>query len=134
MVIMDFSNSPLADRFFAPLTGIADRCPAARSCPELPDLSWLHLGITRVLEDEPSGRAFLQSISADRPRVPARSSFFDSLASRRRLRFCREANAALCALMARTLTDPLAAWPGLSEFAVFAGDGHFHAAAVHDLR
>ena len=53
MVIMDFSNSPLADRFFAPLTGIADRCPAARSCPELPDLSWLHLGITRVLEDAP---------------------------------------------------------------------------------
>ena len=46
MVIMDSSNSPLADRFFAPLTGIADRCPAARSCPELPDLSWLHLGIT----------------------------------------------------------------------------------------
>ena len=108
MVIMDSSNSPLADRFFAPLTGIADRCPAARSCPELPDLSWLHLGITRVLEDEPSGRAFLQSISADWHRVPARSSFFDSLASRRRLRFCREANAALCAVMARTLTDPLA--------------------------
>ena len=134
MVIMDSSNSPLADRFFAPLTGIADRCPAARSCPELPDLSWLHLGITRVLEDEPSGRAFLQSISADWHRVPARSSFFDSLASRRRLRFCREANAALCAVMARTLTDPLAAWPGLAEFAVFAGDGHFHAAAVHDPR
>ena len=113
MVIMDSSNSPLADRFFAPLTGIADCCPAARSCPELPDLAWLHLGTTRVLEDEPSGRAFLQSISADWHRVPARSSFFDSLASRRRLRFCREANAALCALMARTLTDPLAAWPGL---------------------
>lgn len=131
---MDSSNSPLADRFFAPLTGIADRCPAARSCPELPDLSWLHLGITRVLEDEPSGRAFLPSISADRPRVPARSSFFDSLASGRRLRFCREANAALCAFMARTIADPLAAWPGLSEFAVFAGDGHFHAAAVHDPR
>jgi hypothetical protein len=114
MVIMDFSNSPLADRFFAPLTGIADRCSAARSCPELPDLSWLHLGITRVLEDEPSGRAFLQSISADWHRVPARSSFFDSLASRRRLRFCREANAALCALMARTTVSvfslDLTAW------------------------
>ena len=134
MVIMDSSDSPLAARFFAPLAGISDRCPAARSCPELPDLSWLHLGITRALEDEPSGRAFLQSISADWRQVPARSSFFDSLASSRRLRFCREANAALCARMARTLPDPLAAWPALAGFAVFAGDGHFHAAAVHDPR
>jgi len=134
MVIMNSCSSPLSLRFFTPFAGIADFCRSARSCPGLSDDAWLRVGITRTLENEPSGRAFLQIMSADWEDAPARSSFFDSLASERRLRFCREANAALCAHMGRTLPDPLAAYPALDGFAVFAGDGHFHAAAVHDPR
>ena len=72
---------------------IPHSCCSARSCPELSDDAWLRVGITRVLDDEPSGRAFLQAIRADWDDTPARSSFFDSLASTRRLRLCREANA-----------------------------------------
>lgn len=134
MVIIDSCFLPLSRRFFAPLAPIADSCRSARSCPELSDDAWLRVGITRILDDEPSGRAFLQTIRADWEDTPARSSFFDSLASARRLRFCREANAALCVAMGRTRPDPFAAWPALRGFAVFAGDGHFHAAAVHDAR
>lgn len=134
MVIMDSCALPLALRFFAPVAQIADSCPSTRCCPELSDEAWLRLGITRVVDDKPNGRAFLQSIRADWKDTPARSSFFDTLASERRLRFCREVNAALCADMGRRLPDPLAAWPALKGFAVFAGDGHFHAAAVHDAR
>ena len=134
MVIIKSCLLPLALRFFAPLADLADSCPSARCCPQLSDDAWLRVGITRVVDDEPNGRAFLQSIAPEWDDTPARSSFFDTLASERRLRFCRETNAALCANMGRTLPDPLAAWPALKGFAVFAGDGHFHAAAVHDAR
>ena len=134
MVIINSFILPLGLPFFAPIAQIADSCPSARSCPELSDDAWLHLGVTRVVDDEPSGRAFLQSISADWEDTPARSSFFDTLASERRLRLCREVNAALTASMSGTVPDPVAAWPALNGFAVFAGDGHFHAAAVHDAR
>jgi hypothetical protein len=132
MVIINSCTLPLALRFFTPIAGIADSCLSARSCPELSDDAWLRVGITRTLDDEPSGRAFLQSIRADWEDTPARSSFFDSMDSARRLRFCREANAALCVSMGRSLPDPFAAFSALGGFAVFAGDGHFHAAAVHD--
>lgn len=36
--------------------------------------------------------------------------------------------------MARSLPDPFAAFPALKDFEIHAGDGHFHAAAVHDPR
>ena len=134
MVIIDSCSAPLSLRFFAPLAGLEDCCRSTRSCPELSDESWLRVGITRTLEDEPSGRAFLQTLSAEWEDIPANSTFFDTLASARRLRFCCETNAALCSSMARTLADPLAAYPALRDFEVFAGDGHFHAAAVHDPR
>ena len=134
MTIINTCSSPLSLRFFTPIAGIAASCPSARSCPELSDDAWLRVGITRTLEDEPSGRAFLQTISTDWEDTPARSSFFDSLASGRRLRFCSEANASLCLRMGRTLPDPLSVYPALKGFALFAGDGHFHAAAVHDPR
>lgn len=134
MVIINTSSLPLASRFFAPLADIVSSCPSVRSCPALSDDAWLRLGITRAIKDKPSGRAFLQEIAAVLDEVPARSSFFESLASARRLHLCREVNDALRARMSRTLTDPLAAFPALRDFAVFAGDGHFHAAAVHDPR
>ena len=134
MVIIKSCLLPLALRFFAPLADLADSCPSTRFCPQLSDDAWLRVGITRVVDDEPNGRAFIQSFAPIWDDTPARSSLFDTLASVRRLHFCREANAALCANMGRSLPDPLAAWPALKGFAVFAGDGHFHAAAVHDAR
>ena len=124
----------LAASFFAPLDSLIASCPSVRSCPVLSDDAWMRLGITKALEDKPSGRAFLQQIGASLDNVPARSSFFESLASARRLQLCREVNDGLRARMGRTLTDPLAAFPALRNFAVLAGDGHFHAAAVHDPR
>ena len=134
MVIIDSCILPLGLHFFAPIAQIVDSSPSARSCPALSDDAWLRLGITRVVDDEPNGRAFLQSISAEWEDTPARSSFFDTLASKRRLRLCREVNDTLCASMDGSLPDPFAAYPAMKGFAVFAGDGHFHAAAVHDAR
>ena len=134
MTIINAPRCLLAASFFAPLEALIASCPSVRSCPVLSDDAWMRLGITRALEDKPSGRAFLQEIAASLDHVPARSSFFESLASARRLQLCREVNDGLRARMSRTLSDPLAAFPALGNFAVFAGDGHFHAAAVHDPR
>ena len=100
MAIINSCARPLSRRFFAPLDSITASCRSARSCPELSDDAWLRVGITRTLEDEPSGRAFLQTLSADWEDVPANSTFFDTLASPRRMRLCREVNAALFARMA----------------------------------
>lgn len=134
MTIISTPHCLLAESFFAPLASLIASCPSARSCPELSDEAWLRLGITRALEDKPSGRAFLQEIGATLDDIPARSSFFETLSSSRRLHLCREVLALMHARMSRTLSDPLAAYPALRDFAVFAGDGHFHAAAVHDPR
>ena len=134
MVIINSCSLPLGLHFFAPISEIVDSSPSSRSCSILSDDAWLRIGITRVVDDEPNGRAFLQSISAEWEDTPARSSFFDTLASERRLSVCQEVNATVCANMAQSVPDPLAAYPALNGFAVFAGDGHFHAAAVHDPR
>ena len=130
------SLPPLAASFFRPLTDLLPGLPHQRSCPELPDAAWLLLGIARVLENEPSGRAFLQkAAAASSPlTVPRLSSFFEALASPRRLLLTQAANEALARFMTRTLTDPFAAFPALAPFDLHAGDGHFHAAAVHDPR
>jgi hypothetical protein len=66
--------------------------------------------------------------------APETGHFFETLKSPRRLRLIAEVSAAL----ARQLPVPDAAlWeslPELAGFDLYAGDGHFHAAAVHDPR
>ena len=133
---MHFPSSlpPLATSFFRPLADLLPGLPHQRSCPELPDADWLLPGISRVLENEPSGRAFLQKAATSPLTVPGTSSFFEALASPRRLLLTQAANEALARFMTRTLTDPFAAFPALASFDLHAGDGHFHAAAVHDPR
>lgn len=128
------SIPPLAAAFFKPFLALIPGLPHQRSCPELNDATWLALGISRVLENEPSGRAFLQKAAGSALPVPSRSSFFNTLASGRRLLLCQAANEALARHMVRNTPDPFAAFPALKDFDIHAGDGHFHAAAVHDPR
>jgi hypothetical protein len=99
------------------------------------DEEWVKLGSLRVLEQEPSGRGFVQSMRDKGHQSLAVSSMFDNLASPRRLRDCRWTAQALRQQMDidRINQDPLAAYPCLNGFAVFAGDGHYHEKATHDL-
>lgn len=135
MVITDITNTaPLAAVFLAPMLALLPGARHQRVCPQLSDLNWMLLGTARVLEDEPSGRAFLQKGSGLLPEVPVRSSFFEALASARRGGHCKAVNESLAASMSRSLPDPFAAFPALAAFDLYAGDGHFQAAAVHDAR
>jgi hypothetical protein len=128
---MDLSSLPAVQQsLFAPLDGVALRCDAYRHCPALPDETWLTLGITRALHALPSGRAFLQQLGSSVPYCPERSHFFETLKSPRRLALCQQANSQL----SQQLTgDPFAHLACLSQFDLYAADGHWHGAAAHDL-
>lgn len=135
MVITDITKSaPLAEIFLQPMLALLPGARHQRLCPEISDRDWMILGTCRTLEDEPSGRAFLQKSRTLLTGAPVRSSFFEALASARRSRLAKEVNEALAKSMVRTLPDPFAAFPQLASFDLHAGDGHFHAAAVHDPR
>ena len=126
---MDPSTRSLPTILLAPLHGLAARCSAYRHCPALGDDVWLSLGVLRALHDQPSGRAFLQEIGAQLPDCPEIAHFFETLKSERRLALCQQA----CALVAQLLTDnPFAHLPCLRDFDLYAADGHWHGAAVHD--
>jgi len=62
------------------------------------------------------------------------SHFFASLSSPRRLALLGELNTLLCGKMRSCLPDRLAALPGIEDFDIYAGDGHFHRSAAHDPR
>jgi hypothetical protein len=119
----------LHETLFAPLDALVERCASFRHCPVLSDDAWLRLGVTRALHDQPSGRGFLQQIGPQLPHCPQLGHFFEELKSPRRLRLCQEANA----VVARLLTDdPFAGLAALADFDLYASDGHWHGAAVHD--
>lgn len=123
----------LPSRFFSPALDLLPGCLHQRHCPELSDADWLRLGVQRCLAPQASGRGFLQTLASFAPLCcPGNSHFFESLKSQRRLDLCAELNAKLCVHMRQVLPDALAAFACLAGFDIHAGDGHYHAHAVHD--
>lgn len=120
--------------FFQPLDGLAEASPHARLCPEFSDEACLRLGVQRVLESSPSGRAFLQEHGLRFQSTPGSASYFAAFQSQRRLEFLREVGLALLLAAAPKLHDRLADIPELAGYECFAMDGHWHKAAVHDAR
>jgi hypothetical protein len=88
------------------------------------------------LTEQLSGRAFLQTNTLTFPGLPDVVSYFDSLRSERRLQLTAEASDALYEKLSAESTgvDSFAQHPELADFILSAGDGHYHAAAVHDPR
>lgn len=126
------SQPTVADRFFLPLRNRLASCRHHRSCHSLPDSNWLELLVARVLFPDPSGRAFLQEHASCFVDKPSLGLFFESLKSSRRLALVSEVNALLQQSLPSLFTDRFTDYPALQDFDVYAGDGHWHAAAVHD--
>ena len=122
----------VTDSFFQPLNGLVAASPHTRPCPEFTDEQWLRLGLARVLEPVPSGRAFLQEHGPRFTDLPGRTNYFYSLASERRRDLALGVNLALIAQT--TVPDRLAEIPELVNYECFALDGHWHKAATHDAR
>lgn len=126
-------TTTVADHWFQPLAELLPQCREhTRHCPVLPDPSWLRLFLARALHEVRSGRAFLQEVGHRLPDCPELGSFFESLKSSRRANLVGELNTRLAAQLARVRPDPLAQFPALDNFDVYAGDGHWHGAAAHD--
>lgn len=129
------SNS-VGTEIFGPLLLGVETLPTYRQCIKCRDEEWLKIGVWRCLAEQISGRAFLQANALSFPDLPDVVAYFDSLGSARRLAFLEEAADALYARLARAskVPDPFAGHPELDDFDLFAGDGHYHAAAAHDPR
>jgi hypothetical protein len=120
--------------FFQPLNRALIAATHTRPCGELPDETWLRLGVQRVLEASPSGRAFLQEQGLRFEHTPKHHNYFASLKSERRGELLREVNLALLGAVRGRLPDRLADIPELAGYECFAADGHWHRAAAHDSR
>ncbi len=130
------SSETVFSKLFYPLKSLLIGCKNTRVCPSLPDQQWLETGVLRVLSDESSGRSFLQKRFDGGLSLITRSHFFESLKSLRRLRLCQEVSTALLDYRKRYYhrSDPFKSYRLLDEFDIYAGDGHYHSAATHDLR
>jgi hypothetical protein len=126
------SKSIVSIEFFKPLCRFLDLSRSRRNCPALPDELWLEAGIRRCLGLFQSGRDFLQDLVDRHDTEIRRTTFFESIKSRRRLALLNEVLAQSQAQMRRALPDPFAAFKCLKDFDLYAGDGHFIAAASHD--
>ena len=122
-------------KLIQPLLSLVDQCNYKRKCKTLTDPEWIKIGLLRILSQEPSGRAFLQKLSDSGGPDLKRSLFFETLKSNRRLKLCRDVSLSLYESMrANKDTDPFAKYPELDGYDIHAGDGHYHGAAVHDIR
>lgn len=99
------------------------------------DQEWIETGLLRILSQEPSGRALLQKLFDSGRSVLTRSLFFETLKSKRRLKLCRKVSLSLYEKMRITnrQADPFARFAALDEYDIYAGDGHYHAAAAHGV-
>jgi len=136
MVTKSPTTKTVFGKLIQPLTGLVQQCNHKRKCNALTDQEWIETGLLRTLSQEPSGRAFLQKLFDSGRSVLKRSLFFETLKSKRRLELCREVSLSLYEKMKinNRQADPFDQFSVLDEYDIYAGDGHYHAAAVHDVK
>ena len=119
-----------------PLAGLVQQCDHKRKCNTLTDLDWIETGLLRTLSQEPSGRSFLQQQLDSGRSYVQRSHFFETLKSGRRLKLCKEVSLSLYEKTRQDICqdDSFANLSILDGYDIYAGDGHYHAAAVHDKK
>jgi hypothetical protein len=123
----------LSRSFFLPVAEALGSGESRRKCPVIDDLGWLMAGTTRALAAVVSGRHFLQTIVEEVASAWERTTYFEALKSKRRLGLLREINEFVCRVTMRAvLPDRLAGVPGIDNYDVYAGDGHWHEHATHE--
>jgi hypothetical protein len=132
MLKATFNHSIVFEKLIQPLGELLSNCRHTHQCPQLPDADWLAIGLCRALRPDASGRAFLQFFNETTDLPLKRTGFFESLKSPRRLRLTQELLGRVAQVMSQQRSDPFADFPALKAFTVWAGDGHWHTAAVHD--
>lgn len=125
-------KSIIRDEFFKHIFEFLPSAKHHRNCPVLDDATWLEAGVRRCLGIFQSGRDFLQQL-ADVHHTEIRiSTLFESFKSTRRLQLLGELLDESAKRMRHEMPDAFASFPCLADYDLFAGDGHFIAAACHD--
>jgi len=126
-------TSEVRNQFLTPLQAAYDQTTARRQCPVESDWAWLLKGVERVISTGRSGRDFLQMFQLSWPQPMAVGTYFETLDSPRRLAMVAECSQHLRQQVDVARPSPLSAYAQLEDFEVYAGDGHYLAAATHDL-
>ena len=136
MTLKNPTSKTVLAKLIEPLTGLIDQCKSKRKCNALTDQQWIETGLLRIISQQSSGRSFLQKLFDCGRILVSRSLFFETLKSKRRLKLCQEVSFALYQNAAQQYCDKdqLAQYPELDDYDIFAGDGHYHAAAAHDIK
>ena len=128
--ILEHCNQSMGDALSA------ERYPSwKRSCSELKDIDFIHLGLLRCISQVDSGRHFLQTAEeVYGERIP-HSTYFKSLKSPRRMSMLDavelQSYERHCATLSSQGIDYLALFSELDEYTVLAADGHFINHACH---
>lgn len=135
---MPLSIDPLVDdTFMQPAIHLLENYTRSKRAQVsgLTDARFLRWGVLRALENDESGRAFVQA-QADQNQPLARSTWFDAFQSQRRLDLVTEVATKSYRHFERELhgRDWLAEFPELEDFPVWAVDGHQIAHASHAPR
>lgn len=111
----------------------------SQACPILSDFDFFMNAFERIFSSPQSGREFLQ-VKGDSQSGEdlAKSTFFDSLHSKRRLAMTKDVAGAFQRLLSRLFdkfsVDYLSDFPELKEYRVLAGDGHYIDHGCHSKR
>ena len=132
MVNLTHSNSIIHKEFFKPLFDLLEGAKHQRNCLVLDDSLWLEAGVRRCLNIFQSGRDLIQYLAEQHNTEILVSTFFESLKSTRRLNLLGELLSLMQPYMRRNLPDAFEHHACLEGFDLYAGDGHFIAAACHD--
>lgn len=114
------------------MVAVWDDCVWTRNCPELSDEEFVRMGIGRCLGDSTSGRGFLQQWAMEEGKAVQVPHFFETLKSQRRLSMVKDLNERVARRMKPAAHNGLDEIEALSKFDVYAGDGHYHKASVHE--
>lgn len=127
-----YTENTLYSLFFKPLSEVYALSDHQRKCPEITDLDYLRMGVERCLGQYRSGHDFLQHYQKEDGKKVAVGHFFHELASKRRLANLTSVNEAFLPYLRDHLPNELAQVEELKGWHLYAGDGHYHKAAVFD--
>lgn len=123
----------LKDVFLDPAAQALKASDYRRKCPDVSDWQWIEMGLSRTLDDVRSGRDFLQKWNLNNEtQEVGYGQFFEVQRSARRLNLVRDVNQQVAQAMAPHVYSKIDTLDGLTNFDIYAGDGHYIGASTHD--
>ena len=127
-------DTEFARHFFAPIAELYPQSSRPYDCTGISDIHFCQLGVLRCLSSSLSGQEFLQYHADQNIANIDPCHFFKALKSSRRLQNITSLNDLLALPMTRHIPDPYAQCAELSDWDLYALDGHYQKAACFDLK